>query len=220
MSRERNQLPKKRAEGLVEAVMADEIVLYDERAGTAHALNGPASAVWQGLSAGLTRQDLAVELQAKFGGSGDAALTLALNDLSRQGLLEVDDGPLLSSVSRRQLLRGLVAAGVVAPVVASIATVHAGGAAVSIQTCTTPGCTGNCIANKPCCSCAVTAEGPNACVQISCLAAQSCNASSECPSGQICVQTSCCNGLDGRRPSLSVFGFCRPACTVNTVCSL
>jgi len=216
MSRERNELPKKRVEGLVEAVMADEIVLYDERAGTAHALNGPASAVWRGLSAGLTRRDLAVELQAKFGGSGDAALTLALNDLSRQGLLEVDDAPLLSSVTRRQMLRGLVAAGVVAPVVASIATAHAGGAAVSVQSCTTASCTGNCIANKFCCFCAVTAEGPNACVR--CPTGGICNASTDCPSGQICVSTNCCNVQLDRHPTASVFGFCMVACTVNTVC--
>lgn len=63
--------PEERATVAIPAHVAwrrvdQELVLFDERDGSYHALNAMASAVWRGLDAGLTLEAIAGELNARY----------------------------------------------------------------------------------------------------------------------------------------------------------
>src|SRR4029079_1834901 len=89
MASRETRLPKKRAD-LVEVDVTDEIVIYDQRTGDAHALNGAAANEWRFLSSTATGEQLARRVAAKSDVDGRAAVRLALKQFASLDLL---DGP-------------------------------------------------------------------------------------------------------------------------------
>lgn len=73
----------------------EELVLFDERDGSYHALNAVASAVWRGLDAGLTLEAITGALSARYQAPTDeiARDVAAFVDAAlAKGLLERRDG--------------------------------------------------------------------------------------------------------------------------------
>jgi hypothetical protein len=222
MARHQTGLPRKRSD-LVEVDLADEVLLYERHSHAAHALNGPAALVWRGLDGRTSIAELAHRLQKEFGGpDSTAAVWLALKDLAKLDLLEGRlTVPQAGAVSRRQLLQGMaVTAGVVLPVIASIASPHAG-AVASATGCTTADCINFTCAGKDCCSCVTIAEGNKVCVARDCSGA-SCTTSAGCPPGYVCFTQGCCVAMGAPGSGIvkpqAAAGLCIPICTPATIC--
>jgi len=224
MTQKREVLPGRREGDLVSVDLGDELVVYDPRSGQTHALNQPAALVWRALAKAMSIERLTAQL-SKTGGADltEDAVWLALKDLARRGLL---DGPLPAAarrgVSRRDLLRRLAAAGVIAPAVLSVRSVQAA-VVLSPTTCSNP--VTDCFVNpdppfkcstQTLCFCITTTEGINVCIVGSC-AQMPCAVSSQCPPGYVCWANSCCStSADARGPQAKkqavVSGNCMPLC--------
>jgi len=121
-------LPSPRA-GLLAHRLDDQFLVYDPSADKIHLLDPTTARVYDLLdSRHSTRGDILRELASLAGGQADEALlALALDELSRAGLLESPSGVERSipDVTRRQLLRGLATAGATALLIPAITTLTA-----------------------------------------------------------------------------------------------
>jgi hypothetical protein len=189
--------PRKRQEGLVDVDLGDEVILYDERTHDAHALNASAAAVWRELDGRATPTEIGATVWKDLSPDQRRRLTIvALHDLATRDLL---DGPRARqktrAISRRTLLKGLAAAGAIAPVIATMKPTQAfGPGTVSAITCTNPGCseeTNKC-AGTICCACIHTTENTNVCVTPLCNLQLTCSSSAQCPPGYVCMTSGCC----------------------------
>jgi hypothetical protein len=217
------RLPKKRSD-LVEVDLTDEIVVYDQKTGDAHALNGAAAKVWRLLSSASTVDALAKRVAAKSEMDGRAAVHLALKQFSSQGLL---DGPVPSfsqaGVSRRKMLQQLAFAGAAIPAIQSVKRPQGTTVLTSAMPCTDTAtqCFGVCPGNQ-CCVCSLTTEATSVCIVPTCTPEIPipCTSSAGCPSGFVCVggnNVTCC-------PTTPGFSFCVPLCTpgqtAGVICSV
>jgi hypothetical protein len=138
------QFPIARQNGLVVRELPDETLVYDLRANKAHCLNRASALVWR-LCDGRTGPDeLAAALRDELGvPDGEAAARLALEQLSRRGLLErpVEAAAPAERIGRREALRKLAVLGAL-PLVMTIAARHAS-AAFSTQVCQDNECKGS-----------------------------------------------------------------------------
>ena len=207
--------PQKRREGLIEVDLGDEVLLYDERTHQAHALNPTAAVVWRELDGRKSSAELARSIGGDLPASQRQQLvTLTLEDLSKRDLLDrprLDARP--KGLTRRQILRGLAAAGAIAPIIATVETAHAGPGVVSAMTCTTPGCTpASLCPGTTCCICVHTTENTNVCATPNCTGA-ACTSSSQCPSGWVCFTNACCQTtVAGTGAGGGAVGQCIPLC--------
>jgi hypothetical protein len=101
--------------------LADETLVYDHDWQRAHCLNSTAALVWRHCDGRTSVEQLAALLPQ--GEGAEAVVRLALDQLSRRGLLEEKVAPLTgqAGVSRREALKKLVVAAVALPAVMSIA---------------------------------------------------------------------------------------------------
>lgn len=102
-----SRLPKARKEELVLQEVEGELLVYDLRSNQAHCLNETAALVFRRCDGQSTVAEVSAQLRARDAALDEEALTLALSELARAGLLEEPVG-----LSRREFTRraGLAAA--------------------------------------------------------------------------------------------------------------
>jgi len=113
-----SQYPVARKSGLVVQEMPDEVLVYDLNTNKAHCLNQTASEVWRACD-GKTS---IAEIAAHFGkGSNEDLVWLAIDQLSENHLLENQVAPRFKGQSRREVIKKIGLASIVAvPVIASL----------------------------------------------------------------------------------------------------
>src|SRR4051794_27034335 len=118
-----------RTDDLVIQNVDDEILVYDRRTDTAHCLTSFAASIWRRCDGGADLQELIASTELPAGHEdAEAAVLLALSELSEKGLLESSASS--PGVSRRQALGrmagvGLAAASVPFVVSAAVPTAEA-----------------------------------------------------------------------------------------------
>lgn len=114
--------PLARREGLVVQEMPDEVLVYDTNTNKAHCLNKTAAFVWRSCDGSHSINDIAGLMEKEFGANvPDDLVWLAIDQLGKDQLLEETSEPVVSGISRREVIRRMGIASVIAlPVVASL----------------------------------------------------------------------------------------------------
>jgi hypothetical protein len=113
-----SRFPTARKSGLVVQEMADEVLVYDLNTNKAHCLNQTAASVWKACDGKTSVQEIA----EFFGtGSNEDLVWLAIDQLSESNLLEFEVQSKFHGQSRRDVLKKIGLASMVAiPVIASL----------------------------------------------------------------------------------------------------
>src|SRR6476469_440722 len=134
-----SQNPTARQNGLVVQEMPDEVLVYDLNSNKAHCLNQSAAFVWKSCDGTNSVEDIVRQFESN--GSGKVSedfVWLAIDQLNENGLLEGKVAPRFAGQSRRQVLKTIGLASMVAlPVIASLVAPQNALGAVSCA-CTTP----------------------------------------------------------------------------------
>ena len=138
------QNPTARQTGLVIQEMPDEVLVYDLDSNKAHCLNQSAAFVWKSCDGNNSVADIVREFEKNTGGSvSEDFVWLAIDQLNENGLLQNNVAPRFKGQSRRQVLKTIGLASMVAlPVIASLVAPRSAMAAVSC-TCSSPANCGN-----------------------------------------------------------------------------
>jgi len=130
--------PMARQNGLVVQEMPDEVLVYDLDTNKAHCLNRSAARVWRACDGNSSVADIVRDFDANGGGKvTEDFVWLAIDQLSENGLLENELAPRFAGQSRRQVLKTIGLASLVAlPVISSLVAPQKALAAVSCG-CTT-----------------------------------------------------------------------------------
>jgi hypothetical protein len=114
--------PIARQNGLVVQQMPDEVLVYDLESNKAHCLNHSAAFVWKSCDGGNSIMDIVRNFELSGGGKvTEDFVWLAIDQLNENGLLENSIAPRFQGQSRRQLLKTIGLASMVAlPVIASL----------------------------------------------------------------------------------------------------
>ena len=125
--------PKARQKGLVVQEMPDEVLVYDLDTNRAHCLNSSAAAIWRACDGTRSVAEIVGEFERSGKGSvSEDFVWLALDQLQENELLETQLTKRFSGHSRRQVLKTIGLASVVAvPVIASLVTPKSALAAAS-----------------------------------------------------------------------------------------
>ena len=127
--------PKAREDDIVVQNTPNELLVFDMKTNRAHCLNETVAEVW-GRCDGTRSVS---EIAESFEGANEDLVWLAIDELEKHDLLEAGEGLSLSGRSRRELVKKIGFASVIAlPVVASLAAPSNALAAASC-TCTAPG---------------------------------------------------------------------------------
>lgn len=139
-----SQYPLARKSGLVVQEMPDEVLVYDLNTNKAHCLNNTAATVWKACDGNTSIGEIA----SQFGnGSSEDLVWLAIDQLGENNLLETAISTKFVGQSRREVLKKIGLASVVAlPVIASLVAPQN---ALAAQSC-------NCVNSNQC------VTGPNA----------------------------------------------------------
>jgi len=144
-----------RQNGIVVQEMPDEVLVYDLDSNKAHCLNQSAALVWKSCDGSNTVADIVKQFDGKV---TEDFVWLAIDQLNENGLLQYEVAPRFQGQSRRQVLKTIGLASMVAlPVIASLVAPSNALGATSC-TCTTPSSclgracpsTSNCNANSLC----------------------------------------------------------------------
>ena len=113
-----SQFPAARKSGLVIQEMPDEVLVYDLNANKAHCLNQTAAKVWMACDGKTSISEIADQ----FGkGSNEDLVWLAIDQLSGSDLLETEVSTKFKGQSRREVIKKIGLASIVAvPVIASL----------------------------------------------------------------------------------------------------
>src|SRR4051812_12225102 len=113
--------PKARLNGLVVQEMPDEVLVYDLNSNKAHCLNDSAAAIWRACDGANSVTDIVNDFEKSGKGNvSEDFVWLALDQLQENDLLETPTAKRFSGHSRRQMLKTIGLASVVAvPVIAS-----------------------------------------------------------------------------------------------------
>lgn len=116
------QNPRARHTGLVVQEMTDEVLVYDLDTNKAHCLNQSAALVWNSCNGSNSVGDIVREFEAAGKGTvTEDFVWLAIDQLNDKGLLDGEVSQRFSGQSRRQVLKTIGLASVVAlPVIASL----------------------------------------------------------------------------------------------------
>ena len=152
--------PLARQKGLVVQEMPDEVLVYDLDSNKAHCLNQSAALVWKSCDGNNSVADIMREFETNGGGKVSEDLVwLAIDQLNEKGLLEGDIAPRFQGQSRRQVIKTIGLASMVAlPVIASLVAPQNALGSISCACQTTANCaqltacpsTTNCNANGVC----------------------------------------------------------------------
>jgi hypothetical protein len=158
------QKPVARNEGLVVQEMPEEVLVYDLNTNKAHCLNKSAAAVWKNCDGTNSISDIAAILKNEFKTPvTEDFVWLAIDQLSKDELLEQKLTAPANGLTRREAMRRVALASLVAlPVVASLTAPSAAQAASVCQnqgavcTCTSVPSGGTCTSFNGCtgaCAC-------------------------------------------------------------------
>jgi hypothetical protein len=113
-----SQFPMARKSGLVVQEMPDEVLVYDLNSNRAHCLNVTAAAVWKACDGKTSVEEIA----SNFGkGASEDLVWLAIDQLSENDLLEKELRSRFEGMSRRDVIKKVGMASMVAiPVIASL----------------------------------------------------------------------------------------------------
>ena len=116
------QNPISRQNGLVVQEMPDEVLVYDIDSNKAHCLNQSAAFVWKSCDGSNSVPDIVRQFESNGKGRvTEDFVWLAIDQLNENGLLEKGVQPRFQGQSRRQVLKTIGLASVVAlPVIASL----------------------------------------------------------------------------------------------------
>ncbi len=128
-----SQNPIARNTGLVVQEMPDEVLVYDMDTNKAHCLNETAAFVWRSCDGRNSVADIVREFESNRGGSvSEDFVWLAIDQLQENGLLEAGTEPRFAGQSRRDVLKKIGLASMVAlPVIASLVAPKSAMAATS-----------------------------------------------------------------------------------------
>ena len=114
--------PMARRNGLVVQEMPDEVLVYDLDSNKAHCLNQSAAVVWKSCDGSNSVADIVRQFESNGGGKvTEDFVWLAIDQLNENGLLENQIAPRFQGQSRRQVLKTIGLASMVAlPVIASL----------------------------------------------------------------------------------------------------
>jgi hypothetical protein len=131
--------PMARQNGLVVQEMPDEVLVYDLDTNKAHCLNGSAALVWKSCDGNNSVADIVKQFESNGSGKvNEDFVWLAIDQLNENGLLEGKVAPRFAGQSRRQVLKTIGLASMVAlPVIASLVAPQSALGAVSCA-CTAP----------------------------------------------------------------------------------
>ena len=134
------QKPVARQTGLVVQEMPDEVLVYDMDTNKAHCLNRSAALVWRSCDGTNSISDITRQFEANGAGKvTEDFVWLAIDQLHENGLLASEVAPRFAGQSRRQVLKTIGLASVVAvPVIASLVAPQNALGALSC-TCVNPG---------------------------------------------------------------------------------
>ena len=134
-----NNNPLARQKGLVVQEMPDEVLVYDLDSNKAHCLNQSAALVWKSCDGNNSVADIMREFESNGGGKVSEDLVwLAIDQLNEKGLLEGEIAPRFQGQSRRQVIKTIGLASMVAlPVIASLVAPQNALGAISCA-CTAP----------------------------------------------------------------------------------
>lgn len=126
-----------RQNGIVVQEMPDEVLVYDLDTNKAHCLNQSAALVWKACDGTNSIGEIVKQVEAAGGGKvTEDFVWLAIDQLGENGLLANEIAPKFAGQSRRQVLKTIGLASMVAlPVIASLVAPSNALAAVSC-TCT------------------------------------------------------------------------------------
>ena len=118
-----------RQNGIVVQEMPDEVLVYDLDSNKAHCLNSSAAQVWKSCDGSNTVADIVKQFDGKV---TEDFVWLAIDQLNENGLLQNEIAPRFAGQSRRQVLKTIGLASMVAiPVIASLVAPSSAMAAVS-----------------------------------------------------------------------------------------
>lgn len=143
-----SQNPIARKEGLVVQEMPEEVLVYDLNTNKAHCLNQTAALVWKWCDGENTVKEITRLLEDQTGNEvNEDLIWLAIDQLSDKSLLENEVVPRFGGQSRREVIKKIGLAAVVAlPLVASLTAPTSVLAAVSCV-CMSPG---ECVTQTTC----------------------------------------------------------------------
>ena len=128
------QNPMARKAGLVVQEMPDEVLVYDLDTNRAHCLNQSAAFIWSSCDGKNSVMDIVQQFESNGRGKvTEDFVWLAIDQLNENGLLENKVAPRFAGTSRRQVLKTIGMASMVAlPIIASLAAPKS---AFAVNTC-------------------------------------------------------------------------------------
>lgn len=133
-----------RQNGIVVQEMPDEVLVYDLDTNKAHCLNHSAAFVWKSCDGSNTVGDIVKQFKATGGGKvTEDFVWLAIDQLHETGLLQNEVAPKFEGQSRRQVIKTIGLASMVAlPVIASLVAPTSALASVSCTCTASSSCAG------------------------------------------------------------------------------
>lgn len=118
-----SQNPIARKDGLVIQEMQDEVLVYDTNANKAHCLNQTAAFIWKSCDGNKSVSDISKLVGDEFNDKvNEDFVWLALDQLNKDNLLQENIDSKFNGISRREVIRRIGLASIIAlPVVASLA---------------------------------------------------------------------------------------------------
>ena len=137
-----SQRPIARKSGLVVQEVPDEVLVYDLESNKAHCLNRSAAIVWKSCDGSNSVSEIAKIVESQAGGKvTDDFVWLAIDQLSENNLLEMEVSSKFAGTSRREVIKKIGLASMVAiPVIASLVAPQSALAAASCSCNTPPSC--------------------------------------------------------------------------------
>lgn len=148
------QTPVARQEGLVIQEMVDEVLIYDLDTNKAHCLNQTASLVWKACDGKNSVTDITNTLEKELNASVPEDLVwLAIDQLSQDNLLEKQIQTKVSGISRREVIKKIGFASMVALPVIGLLSLPQNALAVTCPAsiCSNVSGSGGCAAGTSCC---------------------------------------------------------------------
>lgn len=117
-----SQFPTARKSGIVVQEVPDEVLIFDVESNKAHCLNLTAATVWKSCDGKTSIQEIASILEKQSGKDvSDDLVWLAIDQLNENSLLESNVTPKFVGQSRREVIKKIGLASMIAiPVVASL----------------------------------------------------------------------------------------------------
>jgi len=128
-----SQRPIARKSGLVVQEVPDEVLVYDLESNKAHCLNQSAAIVWKSCDGNNSVSEIAKLVESQAGGKvTEDFVWLAIDQLSENNLLETQIASSFAGTSRREVIKKIGLASMVAiPVIASLVAPQSAFAAAS-----------------------------------------------------------------------------------------